>query len=161
MRIIAAVDQNWAIGNKGSLLYRIPGDLAHFRTLTYGGIVVYGRNTLATFPDGEALEDRTNLILTHDDKFECEGATIIHSVDELGKYPDDNMWVIGGAQVYSQLYKRCKYAYITKIEAATSDYDVVFPNLDEEGWEIVYTSPPKTYNGLRYSFVTYKNPSID
>ena len=51
MRIIAAVDQNWAIGNKGSLLYRIPGDLAHFRTLTYGGIVVYGRNTLATFPD--------------------------------------------------------------------------------------------------------------
>ena len=83
MNIIVAVDQNWAIGNKGDLLVRIPNDHKHFREETTGRVVVLGRKTLETFPQGMPLKNRTNIILTHDSKYQVKDALIVHSVEEL------------------------------------------------------------------------------
>ena len=64
MNLIAAVDENWAIGNKNSLLIRIPADQKAFRQETIGKVVVLGRKTLETFPQGLPLKDRPNIILS-------------------------------------------------------------------------------------------------
>ena len=66
MNLIAAVDQNWAIGNKNEVLVRIPADQKFFRETTTGKVVVMGRKTLESFPNGLPLKNRTNIVLTHD-----------------------------------------------------------------------------------------------
>lgn len=69
MNMIAAVDRNWAIGKKGRLLVSIPNDQKHFRDETIGRVVVLGRRTLQTFPQGMPLQGRTNIILSRDKDF--------------------------------------------------------------------------------------------
>ena len=63
MNVIAAVDENWAIGNRNELLVRIPADHKFFREETTGKVVILGRKTLQTFPGGLPLKNRENLIL--------------------------------------------------------------------------------------------------
>ena len=159
MFIVVAVDRNWAIGKNGGLLYRIPHDMANFRELTIGKTIVYGRKTLETFPNEKPLEGRTNIILTRDKQFSCEDATIIHSIDELSKYPSRELYIIGGASVYQQLYRKCEYTFVTFIDNVTLDCDAFFPNIVAEGWERVVDTPVLHYKGLPYQFVTYKNPN--
>ena len=78
-----AADENWAIGNKNELLVRIPADQKFFRETTMGKVVVMGRKTLETFPNGLPLMGRTNIVLTHDKKFRVPGALIVHDMEEL------------------------------------------------------------------------------
>ena len=83
MNLIAAVDSNWAIGNKERLLVSIPNDHKHFREETTGKVVVLGRKTLQTFPQGLPLKNRTNIILSRDRNYEVKDALVVHSVEEL------------------------------------------------------------------------------
>ena len=82
MKLIAAVDKNWGIGLNGRLLVSIPSDQKFFRNETYGKVVITGRKTLATFPNGLPLEGRTNIILTGDKNFKAKNAIIVQSVEE-------------------------------------------------------------------------------
>ena len=159
MFIVVAVDRNWAIGKNGGLLYRIPHDMANFRELTIGKTIVYGRKTLETFPHGRPLKGRTNIILTRDEQFSCEGATIIHSTNELSNYSSRDLYIIGGANVYQQLYRKCEYAFVTYIDNVTLGCDAFFPNLEAEGWERVVETPMLYYQGLPYQFISYRNPN--
>ena len=164
MFVVVAVDRNWAIGKNGGLLYRIPHDMANFRELTIGKTIVYGRKTLETFPDKKPLEGRKNIILTHDNSFTYEGATILHSVkelkEELEKTKDRNVYVIGGESIYRQLYNDCQYAFVTHIDNVTLDCDAFFPDIIKEGWQEVTTTPTLQYKGLPYRFASYKNPKL-
>ena len=83
MNLIVAVDENWAIGNKGELLITIPADHKLFRQETMGKVVVYGRKTLATFPQGLALKGRTNIVLSSNPSFTVKDAVVVHSLEEL------------------------------------------------------------------------------
>ena len=83
MNLIAAVDQNWAIGNKNKLLVRIPDDQKFFRETTTGKVVVMGRKTLESFPNGLPLKNRTNIVLTHDKNYQVKDAIVLHSLEEL------------------------------------------------------------------------------
>lgn len=83
MNLIVAVDNNWAIGNKNELLIRIPNDQKHFREETTGKVVVLGRKTLATFPQGLPLPNRTNIILSRNSGFQVKGGIVVHSLEEL------------------------------------------------------------------------------
>lgn len=162
MFIVAVVDRNWAIGKNGDLLYRIPADMANFRETTIGKIVVYGRRTLPLLPNGKPLENCENLILSHDCMFSCEGATIIHSIEELEKYPTNELYIIGGASVYQQLFQKCKYAFITHIDNVTLDSDAFFPDISRlDNWKIVSQTPPIQYQGLTYKYVNYANTAVD
>lgn len=160
MNMIVAVDENWAIGNKGKLLVSIPNDQKHFREETTGKVVVLGRKTLATFPQGLPLQYRTNIILSANPKFRVKGATVVNSVDalleELKKYPDEDIYIIGGESIYKQLLPFCDVAHVTKIEHSY-EADTYFPNLDKDPeWEIVADSDELTYFDLPYSFLMYK-----
>ena len=161
MNLIAAVDQNWAIGNRDDLLVHIPEDQKNFRRITTGNVVVLGRKTLSGFPGGRPLKDRLNVILTKNPDFEAGDAVIVRSQEELfeqlKKYPSNEVYVIGGGTLYKMLEPYCDEAIITKIDYSYQA-DTYFPNLDEkENWELVEEGEEQTYFDLIYHFDTYRN----
>lgn len=160
MNIIVAVDNNWAIGNKNKLLASIPGDQRFFRDVTTGNVVVLGRKTLETFPQGQPLKNRTNIILSTDQTYQVKDAIVVHSVEELleklKEYPQESIYIIGGESVYRQMLPYCKVAHVTKIDHAY-EADSFFPNLDEdEDWEITADSEEQSYFDLTYTFYKYE-----
>lgn len=160
MNLIVAVDNNWAIGKNNDLLVRIPADQKFFREITTGKVVVMGRKTLESFPNGLPLKMRTNIVLTHDENYKVPDAIIVHNIEELHeelkKYDSEDIYVIGGERVYRQLLDECDVAHITKIDYAF-DADTFFPNLDEmPEWEITADSEEQTYFDLEYYFYKYE-----
>ena len=146
MIAIAAVDMNWAIGNKGDLLISLPEDQKGvFRKYTIDSTVVFGRKTLLTFRDQKLLPKRKNIILTRNPEFTKEGAVILHSTEELDNYAkkhsDEKIFIIGGAEIYKTMLPLCDEAIITYIKAEF-EADAYFPNLDEDSeWELVDVEP--------------------
>lgn len=160
MNVIVAVDNNWAIGNKNELLIRIPNDHKHFREETTGKVVVLGRKTLETFPQGLPLKNRTNIILSKDKNYNVKDAIIVHSIkellEELKKYDNEDIYIIGGDSVYRQMLPYCNVAHVTKIDHEY-DADAFFPNLDkDEEWEITADSDELTYFDIPYQFLKYE-----
>lgn len=163
MNLIANVDKNWAIGKDNKLLVRIPDDMKFFRQTTTGKVVVMGRKTLESFPGGQPLKNRTNIVLTSDRQYQVKDAVVVHSMEELlaelSRYPSEDIFVIGGESVYRQLLPLCDVAHITRTDFAY-DADAYFPNLDEmEEWEITADSEEQTYFDLEYYFYRYERKS--
>lgn len=160
MNLIAAVDKNWAIGLNNKLLVQIPADMKFFRETTTGKVVVMGRKTLESFPNGRPLANRVNIVLTQDRSCNVKGAVIVHGMDELWeelrKYPSEDIYVIGGESIYRQLVDACDVAHITKINYSY-EADAWFPNLDEKPeWRITADSEEQTYFDLEYYFYKYE-----
>lgn len=160
MNIIVAVDKNWAIGKDNKLLVSIPADMKLFRQETSGKVVVMGRKTLESFPNGLPLKNRTNIVLTGNKNYDAKGAIVLHSVEEvleeIKKYPSDQVYCIGGDSIYKQFLPYCDTAHVTRIDFAY-EADSYFPNLDEmTEWEITNRSEEQTYFDLEYEFVKYE-----
>ena len=160
MNLIVAVDENWAIGKDNKLLVSIPSDMKFFRETTTGKVVVMGRKTLESFPNGLPLKNRTNIVLTRNRDYQVKDAIVVHSVPELlvklDKYSSEDVYVIGGDSVYQELLPYCDVAHVTKINHVYAA-DSWFPNLDETGeWEITGESEEQTYFDLEYTFVRYE-----
>ena len=160
MNIIVAADSNWGIGKNNQLLVSIPADMKMFRQETTGKVVVMGRKTLESFPNGLPLKNRTNIVLTGNKNYKANGAIIVHTIEELleeiKKYPSDEVYCIGGDSVYKQLLPYCDTAHVTKIDFAY-EADSHFPNLDEmPDWKITAESEEQTYFDLEYTFVKYE-----
>ncbi|MCD8132449.1 MAG: dihydrofolate reductase [Clostridiales bacterium] len=160
MNLIAAVDRNWAIGLNNKLLVQIPADMKFFHETTTGNVVVMGRKTLESFPNGRPLPNRVNIVLTQDPSYRVRDAVIVHSIDELHEelrnYPSEDIYVIGGESIYRQLVDECDVAHITKINY-TYEADAWFPNLDEKPeWQITADSEEQTYFDLEYYFYKYE-----
>lgn len=160
MNLIVAVDKNWAIGKDNGLLVSIPADMKFFRETTIGKVVVMGRKTLESFPGGQPLKKRTNIVLTRDANYNVKDAIVVHSIEalleELKKYEQEEIYVIGGESIYRALLPHCNVAHVTKINHAYAA-DTYFPNLDEMAdWEITGVSEEQTYFNLEYEFVRYE-----
>ena len=160
MNLIVAVDKNWAIGCGNKLLVSIPQDMKFFRETTMGKVVVMGRKTLESFPGGQPLKKRTNIVITRDKNYSVKDAIVVHSVEEaleeLKQYNEEDIYVIGGESIYRQMLPYCKVAHVTKIDHAY-EADTYFPNLDEmDEWEITGVSDEQTYFNLEYEFVRYE-----
>ena len=160
MNLIVAVDENCAIGKDNKLLVSIPSDMKFFRETTTGKVVVMGRKTLESFPNGLPLKNRTNIVLTRNRDYQVKDAIVVHSVPELlvklDKYSSEDVYVIGGDSVYQELLPYCDVAHVTKINHVYAA-DSWFPNLDETGeWEITGESEEQTYFDLEYMFVRYE-----
>ena len=82
MYAIVAVDERWGIGRDNRLLFHLPADLKHFKTLTSGHTVLMGRKTLQSLPGGRGLPGRRNLVLTSERTFTAENAQVVHSVED-------------------------------------------------------------------------------
>ena len=160
MNVIVAVDSHWGIGNKGELLVRIPNDHKFFREETTGKVVVLGRKTLETFPQGLPLKNRTNIILSSNQDYQVRDAVVVHNLEELmeelKKYRSEDIYIVGGDSVYRQLLPYCDVAHVTKIDHAYAA-DAYFPNLDKmPEWEITADSEEQTYFDITYHFLKYE-----
>ena len=160
MNLIVAVDRNWAIGKNNKLLVSIPSDMKFFRETTSGKVVVMGRKTLESFPNGLPLKNRTNIVLTKNKNYDGKGAILVHSMEELleeiKKYPSDEVYCIGGDSIYKQLLPYCDVDQVTKIDFAYAA-DSYFPNLDEmPDWHVAAESEEQTYFDLEYKCVRYE-----
>ena len=156
MNMIAAVDQNWAIGKDGDQLVYIPEDLKRFKALTTGHPVILGRKTLATFPGGRPLKGRRNMILSRSPGFAPEGAEVFPDLESLLKRAPEDSFVIGGASVYAALLDCCDTAYVTKVHRAFPA-DCCFPNLDlHPEWRIAEEGPVQREGEIEFHRVTYK-----
>lgn len=160
MNLIVNADKNWGIGKNNELLVHIPNDMKMFRQTTIGKVVVMGRKTLESFPNGKPLPKRTNIVLTRDEKYNVKGAVIVHSkeelLEELKKYPEEDIFIIGGESIYRMMLPYCDTAHVTRTDYAY-DADTYFPNLDEmPDWHITEESEEETYFDIEYQFVKYE-----
>ena len=160
MKLIVAVDKNWAIGKNNKLMWSIPADMKFFRETTKGNVVIMGRKTLESFPNGLPLKNRVNIVITGNKDYKVKDAVVVHSIEEAlreaGKYPSEDVYVIGGDSIYRQMLPYCSKAHVTKIDFAYQA-DTFFPNLDQmEEWEVAEESEEQTYFDLEYTFVTYE-----
>lgn len=160
MNLIVNADKNWGIGKENQLLVHIPNDMKMFRQTTTGKVVVMGRKTLESFPNGMPLPKRTNIVLTTDEDYDGRGAVVVHSTEELfeelKKYDDEDIFIIGGESIYRMMLPCCDTAYVTRLDYAY-DADTYFPDLDEmEEWKVVEESDEQTYFDLEYVFLKYQ-----
>ncbi|MDD3339765.1 MAG: dihydrofolate reductase [Lachnospiraceae bacterium] len=159
MNLIVAVDKNWGIGKDNQLLVSIPADMKFFRSETMNKVVLMGRKTLESFPNGLPLKNRTNIVLTRDVNYSVKDAKVVHSVEEaleaVREYDTEDVYVIGGDSIYKQMLPYCDTAHVTKIDYAYAA-DSFFPNLDEDAdWDITESSEEQTYFDLEYVFLKY------
>ena len=160
MKLIASADKNWGIGFKNKLLVSIPTDMKFFRQTTTGKVVVMGRKTLESFPNGLPLKNRTNIVLTGNKDYRVKDAVIVHTLEELQeelkRYQSDDIYVIGGERIYRQLLPLCDTAYITRIDHAFQA-DTFLPNLDElEEWKMTEEGEEQTCFDLDFRFTKYE-----
>lgn len=168
MKIIVAVDRNWGIGCNGELQVRNKEDLRRFKELTINSIIILGSKTLQTFPGGQPLSDRINIIL--DDKEETKeinGNYIVNSlkqalekIKELKKlYPEKGVYVVGGSSIYKQFLDYCDEAIVTKWDFEEKA-DAYFPNLDElDNWQIYSEQNIKSEDG-NFIVSIYQNSDV-
>ncbi len=160
MNLILSVDRNWAIGRNNQLLVRIPSDMRFFRETTTGKVVVMGRRTLESFPNGMPLKNRTNIVLTRNPDYKVRDAIVVHSMEacmeELKKYRDEDIYIIGGGQIYKAFLPYCRVAHITYIDKAF-EADTYFPNLEKDPqWRLTGESEEQTYFDLEFWWRRYE-----
>ena len=160
MKAILSADRNWGIGYQNKLLVSIPSDIRFFREMTEGKVIVMGRKTLESFPNGLPLKKRINIVLTHDRSYQVKDAVIVHDkeelLEELKKYREDDVFVVGGGSVYELLLPYCDTAYVTRIDMAYQA-DTFFPDLDQDPeWELTEESDEQTCFDIEFTFTVYR-----
>ena len=159
MKAIVAVDQKWGIGKNNDLLFSLPSDMKFFRETTLNKVVVMGSKTLKSFPNGNPLKNRTNIVLSttidRDDCVVCKDLQTL--LNTIKTYNAQDVFVIGGAMLYKTLLPYCSEALVTKVQA-DGGAEVFFENLDEcENWQCVSSSEEIETNDIKITFNTYKN----
>ena len=120
MNAIVVVDKKWGIGKNNDLLFKLPEEMKYFRQKTLNKIVVMGSNTLKSFPDGKPLKNRTNAVLFPGGE-KRDDCIVADSLEELRQvltsFPEDDIFIIGGAMMYKTMLPFCKRVYVTKVDA--------------------------------------------
>ncbi|MBO5481352.1 MAG: dihydrofolate reductase [Clostridia bacterium] len=159
IRAIVHADKEWGIGKGNDMMFSLPKDMKFFRETTVGHTVVMGGNTLRSFPNQKPLKNRVNIVLSRGHvQDEC---IFVRSFDELKaelkKRETEEIYIIGGGEIYKELLPYCHEALVTKVDAV-GGAEVFFPNLDENAnFTCVYQSEPIDDNGLTIRFTTYRN----
>lgn len=154
--IIVAVAQGNAIGRNGDLLFHISADLRRFKEITMGHPIIMGRKTFESFPKGP-LPGRQNIVITRQRDYAREGITVVDSFAGALAVANvvDEVFVIGGGEIYREAIKRASRLYLTEIDAMVEDADTFFPEIDAKEWHITeegeWIEDERT--GARYRFV--------
>lgn len=151
--IIACIGKNRAIGRDNKLLWRLPEDLKHFRTITSGHPVIMGQKTFESL-GSKLLPGRTNIVLSKDDKFRAEDCTVAHSIEdalaESKKVNANEIFFIGGGQVYAQALPLADKLYLTVVDDSPAA-DTYFPDYSAFG-KVSKTGEGQSGN-LHYEFL--------
>jgi len=156
--LIVAIAKNNVIGCDNRLLWHLPADMRYFKAKTTGHHIIMGRNTFESIGGGRLLPNRTSVILSRNTSLEIPGALIANTVEEaLAKCPqDEEVFVIGGEQIYRQTIDIAHKLYITTVDAEPEG-DVHFPQVDPKQWIMASEEHhlPDEKNCYAYSFLTY------
>ncbi len=159
LNIIAAVADNRALGRDNQLLWHISEDLKFFKRTTMGCPVVMGRRTFESL--GRPLPGRLNVVISRSGMVpEASGTVVVASLEEALKIASEaaeqQVFVIGGGQIYSQAMVLADRIYITEVHISP-EADTFFPEIDPSLWQETYRSERQTdpKSGLDYEFVTY------
>ena len=155
---MAAVARNGVIGRDGAIPWRIPEDMRRFRELTTGHPVIMGRRTWDSLPDRyRPLPGRRNVVVTRNRDWNAEGAEAAASLDGALRLVEgaDNVFVIGGAQLYADALPLADELLLTEIDADVEG-DTCFPRWDPNEFdEVERETPASEPQSIPFSFVTY------
>ncbi len=159
--MIAACDKNRLIGKDNDLPWRLPKDLAYFMRTTLHHTVVMGRKNYLSLKS--PLKNRRNVVMSRDRRFQAPGCEIAHSVEEvLQKYAsdDEELFIIGGEQIYQAFLPHADRLYLTWIDHEFEG-DTYFPAFDPREWKVVSVTPGEMDENNRYphSFYVYERVS--
>ena len=159
IKAIVCVDKNWGIGKDNDLLFSLPSDMKFFRQTTLQKTVVMGGNTLRSFPGGNPLKNRTNIVISRTQvRDDCIIApTMEDFLKEIKSRVDEDVYVVGGAQIYREMLPYCEEILVTKVDA-DGGATAFFPDLDEHpDFSCVDEGERREENGLSFRFTRYKN----
>ncbi len=140
MNAIAAVNEKGFIGKNGDLLYSIREDMLYFASVTRGKTLVMGRKTLLSLPGGKGLKGRTNIVLSRnmtEEEAESRSAILARTPEDVFKIlssrsiPEEEVFVIGGGEIYALFLPYCKALYITRV-FASDEGDASFPAIPQD-----------------------------
>lgn len=163
--LILAMDELRGIGINNKLPWRLPADLAFFKKTTLGHTILMGRKTYESI--GRPLPGRQNVVLTRDASFVAEGCEVVHSAEEVaaaygraGSKAAEELFVIGGAEVYDLMLPQADRMYITEI-AHRFEADAFFPEVDRGQWRVVSREKGirDEKNPYDFEFVIYERVS--
>ncbi len=157
--IIAAIGKNNELGKKNQLLWSLPADMKHFKETTSGHTVIMGQKTYESI--GRPLPNRKNIVLTKDLNFKAEGIEVSHSLeDTLNSLKDseEEVFVIGGGQIYKQSLDFADKLYITHVDMEDIDADTFFPEIIPITWNEISHEEHKRdeKNPHDYTFSVYE-----
>lgn len=159
---IVHADKEWGIGKGNDMMFSLPKDMKFFRETTMGHTVVMGGKTLRSFPNQKPLKNRVNIVLTRGQV--CDECIVVRSYEqlkaELKSRENEDIFIIGGGEIYKELLPYCHGAFVTKVEAV-GGAEVFFPNLDEHpDFVCVDEGAPIEDNGLTIRFTKYENKNV-
>ncbi|MCG7407136.1 dihydrofolate reductase [Paenibacillus sp. ACRRX] len=139
--MIWAMDSHRLIGKDNGLPWHLPNDMAFFRAHTRGKTIVMGRKTFDSI-GGKPLPKRPNIVMTRNLDWSHEGVEIVHGVQDVVDKAagDEEIMVIGGAEIYRLMMPYADKLYVTRIEHEFEGDDY-FPDYDESEWELVEDIP--------------------
>ncbi len=162
IRAIVHADREWGIGKGNDMMFSLPRDMKFFRQTTLGHVVVMGGKTLRSFPEQKPLKNRVNVVLTRGQV--CDECVLVRSYDELfaelRAREAEEIYVIGGGEIYAKLLPYCHEALVTKVDAV-GGAEVFFPNLDKHpDFTCVDEGEETEDNGYKIRFTRYVNNNV-
>lgn len=152
--IIVATSENGVIGNNNQLLWHISADLKRFKKLTAGHTVIMGRKTFESI--GQPLSNRRNIVISRSEGLKFEGCIVAKSLDSALELAgtDDEVFIIGGGEVYRQALPFAERIYLTLVHASYEG-DTFFPALNPNEWKVVKEEKVNPTEGPDISFLDY------
>ncbi|AYA76741.1 dihydrofolate reductase [Bacillus sp. Y1] len=153
--LLWAMDENRAIGRNNQLPWHLPEDLKYFKRVTMGKPIAMGRKTYDSI--GRPLPGRENIVITRNQGVTIEGCTVIHDVKDLLKRDDEELFVIGGAEIFKEIIPFADRLYVTEIREEF-EADTFFPEYNLSDWELIESTLgiKDEKNPYNYEFLVYQ-----
>lgn len=167
-KALVLVGRDWAMASGNDLPFDLPEDLTYFRDQTKGQLIIVGRRTLETFPNGKPLPGRLHIVMTKDRSFRVKDHLVAHNVMHLNNLlyhykKDKEVILAGGEEIYKMLLPSCKEAYVSIVDLLVDNPTHYFPRVDlMTFWTKLGETKAIPVNGVidpsfRYGIVNYKN----
>ncbi|MCC5922265.1 MAG: dihydrofolate reductase [Crocinitomicaceae bacterium] len=162
--IIAAMDKNRGIGKNNDLLWHLPNDMRFFKETTQGHVVIMGRKNWDSIPEKyRPLSHRENIVLSRNTQFKADGATVYpnltSALENIAKWitPEQKIFIIGGAQIYSLAFEECDIdeIFLTEVDAAL-DADTFFPKFDKTSFSKILVQEQNSDEKHPFAFQIFK-----
>lgn len=155
LSLIAAIGKNRELGRENKLIFDLKKDMAHFKEKTFGHVVIMGRKTFESI--GRALPNRVNIVVSRDKEFKTHHevkivSSVEKALDLAKKYEEEEVFVIGGAQIYEAFLPYADKLYLTIVDKNVNDADAFFPEYENDFKKII-SSIGNEENGTRFTFM--------